>query len=357
MNRANLALMIVLIAQLALVVVVLGEEDTADTQLARGGALLPDLDADTITALSIEDSEGLSLQLTRNADGQWVLPDYEDFPAAENTVNLRLDALVRLDADQLVTRTADNLRRFRVADDSFFRRMTIEQGGSRSVLYVGDTAAGADRYFRVAGESEVYLNSDPGQAALSTDPTTWVDTVYFSAPPEDLVSITIDNAATIDNADGGVQLFQTEGAWQLPVLASNEMMNATEVSRITSRFTTYRLDDPVGRETLPEYGLDDPTVTVTLAVRVPDPTVDPADIEAPTPDPTDPNATPTAPEIPTIVETRTLVIGAATGEGGYYTKYSENDFVVTTPATFVDELAALTRDDFVQSQPFSVFGG
>jgi hypothetical protein len=351
MSRANIALIVVLIAQLALIAVVFSEDDTTDTQLSRGGALLTGFQAAEVTEIIIEDDAGLTLTLAQDAAGNWVLPTADGFPAQNTVVASRLDLIERFDAERLVTRTTDNLRRFDVAEDDFFRRITLRTAADDSyTLYVGALGTGANRYTRVEGDSEVYLNSDMGQSALTTDPTTWIDTVYFSVLPEDLVRI------TIENENGTVELVQADGAWSLPELAPNEVADTAAIDRLTSRFTTYRLDDPVGSAVLDEYGLDAPLVTVTLEVRVPDPDAPPPADDADTAegDSAD-NAAEPAP--PTVIETRTLLIGAATGQGGHYTQFSTAEYVVTTPETFVNELTGLGRAAVVNPQPYSVFGG
>lgn len=355
MSRANIILTVVLVVQLALVgTLFLGGEEENESGLARGGALLSDFDVETVTEITVEDDQGFTFTVSRQ-DGVWVLPDAGDFPASPAQVDTRLNNLDNLDAERIVTRSASNHRRFQVAEDNFFRRLTlVDASGTETVLYYGAQGTGTNRYTRVDGEDEVYLNSDPGAAQLSTDPTTWIDTTYFSFPPTDIESI------VIENENGIVMLVQDDAnVWTVPDLASNEAMVASQVSQITSRFGTYRLDDPVGTEILPEYGLDAPTVTITLNVRVPDPNPPVIDADAALDvggDEEDATA-PAEPEVPTIIETHTLVYGAPTGEAGYYTKYDDNEYVVTTPDTFVNTLIDATRDTLVQNASYSIFGG
>jgi len=91
-NRRNQILTGILGLQLLLGLVVLWPPSTASG--GEGASLFRGVEADGLVALTLADAGGERLQLAKN-DGQWVLPEADDYPCLEDKVPLLLDKLVQ----------------------------------------------------------------------------------------------------------------------------------------------------------------------------------------------------------------------------------------------------------------------
>lgn len=356
MSRSNIILIVILLLQLGLMAFVLTNEEESTT-LARGGALVSGLDTNAVNRILIEDEER-SLELQRDGE-KWLLPQYGGFPVQSFYVQSRLSILAGFDADQIASRSDDALSRFQVAPDNFYRRVTLstENGGS-NVIYIGSTPDETTRrrFTRLDGENEVYINRDPGQGQLETDPTVWIDTLYFGVEPSTISQI------EIQNENGTLTLMQQDGQWTTGDLAPNQALDNTFLSTLSQQLGSFRLDDPVERyeeADLAALGLDNPLATVTITANVPDPAASTSASGDELDDMTDGGArgADNQADIPTIEQVTTLIIGGTNIEDAFYIHYSENDYIVTLPRVGAEIFLNASRETLIIDAPYSIFGG
>lgn len=352
LSRTNIALVVILLAQIILVAFLyLSDDDAEGTSLARGGSLVQNFDPEAYTSLILEDDSGQQIELGL-VDGAWVLPSADNYPAQSARIQELLNTIERIQANRLVTRTASSHRRLQVAEDAFYRKLILRKAdGSTTTLYVGSSGGGRTRHVRLEGEDAVYLTDEIAAGQLDPIISSWVNTVYFTIAADSLRQI------TIENANGITTLNREEGVWRVEGLAPNRVTDTVAVNPITNNLSNFRLTEPLGTEALPEYGLDAPLATVTIVAEVPDPNALTTDDEtegmiegAPTETPTE------TPEPPTILQTTTLLIGAST-DAGYYAKYSESPYYVIISTTAGNLFVNATPDGLATDQIFSVFGG
>ncbi len=255
MNKLNRILAGLLVLQLVVAAVVLWPRPAASGESA---SLLPTVKADEVVELAITDADNRSITLARK-DGSWVLPEADDYPADEERVTTFLTKIESLKADRVVTQTSGSHKRLGVAEDDFERRIDLQMAdGSRQRLYVGTSPTWQAVHVRADGQDEVYLTSELAAQDAGSEATAWVDTTYLSIPQEQIVRI------TIENAQGTLELAKDGETWKLEGLAAGETLDETKVNSLLSRVTSVSLLEPLGKDQLPAYGLDEPLAVVTV---------------------------------------------------------------------------------------------
>ncbi len=311
MKRRDQILAAILALQVALSAVVFWPRPETP---AGGGPVFPELETGAVVALTVEDADGNSVVL-RQVNGEWVLPNADDYPAQADKVTGLLDKLVGLTTARLVARTDASHRRLQVAADEFVRRIELETaGGETHILYLGSSPSYGATHFRVEGQSETYLAEDLSAWDINATPGFWVDVLYHSVPQSEVTRMVLqnDNGTFVFNEDG-------DGNWTMEGLALGESMDQAQVTNLLQRAATVSLLAPLGLEELSEYGMDNPNATVTLE---------------------------------TDSGTFTLLVGAQDpDDGSYVVKSSTSDYYVRVAEAGVRVLVESARGDFLQSEP------
>ncbi len=301
----------ILVAQLALSVVVFWPQPSVAGQREP---VFPDLDAEDVTRLTIEDSTGSVIKLAR-VTGEWVLPEADQYPAQADAVNGLLEKLTALTTGRLVARSNTSHRRLQVASDDFARRIGfVTSDGAEETVYVGSSPQYGSVHFRREGQSETYLTSELTTRDANPSFSAWIDTSYHSITQADVTGITLQNAE-------GTFVFEREDeeTWTMEepaALDQEETLNQAQVRTVLREAAAVKMKRPLGKEEQTAYGLDDPSAIVTL--QTPDRTV-------------------------------TLHVGAEDPEdGSYVVKSSESDYYVHVAGSGVSTLVESGRQTFVQ---------
>ncbi len=256
LNRTQWILTVVLLLQVALSVF---------TFWPRGGAaggseaMLPGLADAEVVAMTITDADANSITL-RKVTGEWVLPSADDYPANAEQIDPLLETIAALTTQRLVTRTEASHKRLQVAADDFLRRVELEPAdGAVHTLYIGSSPSYGTSHVRVEGRDETYLANDISQWDFGVNPVPWVSSTYFSLSQDDVKQVVLTNAQGTFTLDQG-----EDGNWTLAGLAADEELNTTEVNSVISKVTQVTMSRPLGRQSLPEYGMDSPLAVITL---------------------------------------------------------------------------------------------
>jgi len=307
MKRLHIILAAVLAVQIALGVVVFWPRSGATSEAAP---LFPDLTVENITSLVISDDTGNVLVL-KNAAGSWVLPEADDYPALPDGISSLLEKVLALDTGRLVTRTEASQKQLRVAGDDFLRKIELETtDGQVYTLYLGTSPSYGASHFRLEGQDETYLTSDISPWEVSAVASSWVNTSYLSRSADTLTQVTLDNA-------NGSFVFtkDDEGNWILAGLDADEELNTTAVNSFITQVTSISLQEPLGKEEQPSYGMDNPLAVVRL--RGDD-------------------------------ETVTLEVGAQDpDDGSYVVKSSDSPYYVRIASYSASKLVESTREGFL----------
>jgi hypothetical protein len=308
MKRHHQILAGILAAQIVLVMVVFWPRVGA---AGGGNPAFPDLEAGDIVALTVSDADGNSIAL-RQVAGNWVLPDVDDYPADATKVTPVLENIAGLTTSRLVTRTAASHKRLQVAADDFVRRIDFETGdGAEYTLYLGSSPQYGATHFRVEGQAETYLTGDFNTWETTAEASAWVDTSYVSVDEADIKKLTLENA-------GGTYIFSKDenDTWTMAGLAADETLNETQVGNLAQKAASVSMVEPLGKEELPEYGMDQPNAVVTIE---------------------------------TADKSITLLVGAQ--DPSYVVASSESPYYVRVSQYSAQDLVEKTRDGFLQQPP------
>lgn len=311
MKRHDQILALALVVQIVLSVVVFWPRPTA-----TGGeeTLFPDLEPNDVVTMTITDDQGDTTTL-RKQEGEWVLPDADNYPAQADKITPVLDKIAGLNTGRLVTRTDASHKRLQVAADDFVRRIDFETADGKShTIYMGSSPSYAATHFRLDGQNETYLTDDLSTWEINAAPGSWVDATYFSFEKEKLTQVTLENG-------NGTFVFtkDDEGIWTLEGLKPGEELAAGKIDAVVNKATSVALLRPLGEKENAAYGLDDPAATVTLEAED---------------------------------QTITLLVGAEDPEdNSYVVKVSESPYYVRVAGYNVQPLVENAREDFLQLPP------
>lgn len=314
MNRSNQILAGILVVQLALVAFMFWPGRNAT---ASAAALYADVKLDDIQSITVSDQTN-SIKVIRSGDS-WVLPEAEDFPATTVQATDTISKVLTIDTRRLVASNATSHSRLEVTDDKFVRRVDLEtKGGQTLTLYVGSSPSVRATNVRRGDSDNVYLTNSLSAEDLHTDYGSWVNTTYLAIPETDVKGL------TVENAQGKLTFTRpTTDTWTLSDLAAGETFNQNNLTSLVTRLSSFNMVKPLGKTAKPEYGIDKPTATVTIASQ-------PAGGEA---------------------KTTTLTIGQPiTGTQNYVAKSSDSDYFVEVASFSVENFINRGRADYL-TQP------
>ena len=353
MTRTNQVLSLALVVQIVIGVFLFIPDDS-DTNDAAG-PLLAEFEADQVVGLTIQDADDNTTLLHKNAQDDWVLPDNGDYPVTASKVQTLLDQIEGINRDRLIAQNSSSHNRLGVGDDDYERLIQVELAdGDTQSIYLGTSSGTSAAHVRLKGENDVYLTSELAAWEVSSQLSSWVDTMYFSLTSDDIVTI------QIENENGAFALQKSDEAWTLADLGDDETFDSASITSILSSVSTVRLAEPLGIEADPAWSMDEPVakITVTIAEEV---VAEEDDGEAvlpsldellPTPLPESEelplSAMPTStPAVKTVEKTYELIIGQALEDGNYPLISSESEFYVAISASTANGFLTLARENFL----------
>ncbi len=311
MNRRNQLLIALLVAQLVVAVLVLALPQQASSTATR--PLLGDLKIEDISALTVREQQDKEIRLVKK-DGNWVLPELEDFPAQADRVTSFLEKVTGIKVGQPIATTAASHARLQVGEDTFNRRVSLSTPQGERTLFFG--AAGSNANVRLSGSDEVFLTSQIATFDISADVSSWINTLYFTSTQESVSKVaitTITDTLTFQRV--------STDTWQMDGLASNETFNPSRLETILSRVASLYMVRPLGKTPKPEYGMDKPTAILTLTLK--------SDVSS------------LAPLV--------LTIGARDDKDStYVVKSSQSPWYARVNAFVLEEIVNARREDFIQ---------
>lgn len=258
LSRSNLLLVGLLVLQLVLLALSFVMSSGPEARPVE--PILAGMSAADIDLMSFTDDLDNEVTVARGEAG-WALPAADDFPVDGAKVEEILDKIAGLDTRRLVATNRANFSRLEVEDEEFRRRVSLKSGDDSALLYLGGGGGADSVYVRRAGENDVYLGIGLNAWELSTQISTWLDASYVNVPQEDILEITVRNAAgSFTFARAGDSLIYTD-------LAEGEIFEDTKMPIILRNAASIRLLAPLGLAALDEYQLDMPQVTVHVRYR------------------------------------------------------------------------------------------
>lgn len=312
LNRTNLLLVALFVVQAAVVAYLYWPGNTVPTE---NEPLLGTLDASDVRSISITGTDDATIQLDRTSDG-WVATSVGNYPATATKVDEIVGKLLAINSSRLVTNTPGSHKRLKVADDDFNSKIEVTTADGTQTLYIGTAPSTGATHVRLSGQDATYLTGEVASWELSPQASTWIDTLYFEVPREEVVGL------TVENTNGTVEFSRENGEspWTLIGLAEGETLDESTVTTLLSRVVSVRLVEPLGTTEAADYGLAAPQATVTIKTK------DADGNEA----------------------THTLLVGSKNEESGNYLfKSSGSAYYVTVSSFTGDDLVGKARADFL----------
>ena len=336
LNRGNLALLCLLIAQIAALALMVFAGAGAESRVVE--PLLADFDASRITALTIADDIDASISLVR-ADDNWMLPAADEFPVDGGKVDELLRQLASLDNARLVATNPGNFPRLLVADTDFRRKLSLSAGDRDWTLFLGGSGGSNTAYARLESQNEVYLGKGISAWDASTQATNWIDASYVEVPQADLLRL------DVTNANGSFSFARDADDWTYLGLPDAAEFEDTTLPSLLRNAASIRMVNPLGLAALDVYGMDQPAATVDVTYRqlvATEADHEPGDADDAAA--SDESAEPTYSE-----SSYTLVFGAVMDDGDIALKSSANDYYVAVRESVMTAFSQLRHEDLLRA--------
>ncbi len=272
------------------------------------------LKATDIVALTVTDDKGATISL-RQVDGQWGMPEADNYPALAEKISPVLDKLAGLTTRTMVARTEASYDRLQVSPNNFVRKLDFEtSSGEKHTVFLGSSPSYGATNYRVDGQKEVYLADNITTWEIGADPASWVDVTYLRVPSDQVVGVTVQNAqGTLSFSKGD------DGKWSMDGLRPGDVLDPNKVTGLLNLFSSFSMMRPLGKEAKAEYGLDNPTAILTMQ---------------------------------TVSSTVTLKVGAQDPtDKSYYVSASSSPYYARASAGAIQQLIGKTYEEMLQPPP------
>ncbi len=218
------------------------------------GALL-DFEQAQVTRIRIEGRKQGPLVLERR-DETWLIPALDDFPTAAIKVTNLLNKLGGIQRRIPVATSESAIRRFRVADEGFERKVALEgQDGPLGTLYLGDSPGFRRLFVRADGEQAVY---EAGLALFeaSDKADDWISKTALLLEQRDIQAIEL----------GDIALERGDEGWVLSDPGTDETLDQGAVDALVHTLANLDYRSVLGEKDMPEYGQDSPVLTFRITL-------------------------------------------------------------------------------------------
>jgi hypothetical protein len=208
------------------------------------------------------DTGSLAVVLTRGAQG-WALKDLGDFPADGAKVDALLKKLADLKRPMPVATSKESLKRHKVADDGYERRVVLESGGKPvATLLLGESPGPRRQLARPAGDSAVY-DLDLALYDVGNRTDDWLAKDKLQLDQETVAGIAAKDWEIVRGKDG----------WQfVPAAAgtgadSGKAPDAAAVINLLGRIGSLAYRGVLGTQDKPQYNQSAPVMELRLKLK------------------------------------------------------------------------------------------
>jgi hypothetical protein len=281
MQRVIVPLSILLVAQVGLAALLAVRHDPlagakADTPLMQADAVknvddlviagmdrkppIPGTEQDGAQAIA-----STSIELAKKS-GSWVLPSQFDAPADSARVTTLLDKLSGLRRGLPVATSDAALKRFKLVDSDFERRIQLKSGGKTlDTLYVGDSPGLRKSDARTGSDRAVYA-VDLATYELPTDASSWLNADVLHDDVAKLTELDVESGKgeKVELHKQPPTDKQASSPWTDPALAGDKHIDSAHADALTEQLSQLRIQGVLGTELKPEWQQDHPALTLEM---------------------------------------------------------------------------------------------
>jgi hypothetical protein len=283
MRRGITPLVVVLVLQLALALALFMRRDplagvTSDTPLVRAEMVKgadqlviegksPDAAMSAPGAAPATPAGGSTRIVLQKKNGAWVLPDSFDAPADGGKVESLLSRLTSLKRGLPIATSEPALRRFKLVDSDFERRLVLGAGGKTlGTVYFGSSPGLRKSDARTSDDHAVYAVDLPTYE-LPTEVGAWLNAGLLRGEAEKLAEIDVAGAGASHEK---IQLLRQKGTdkqpdtWTDPALGAEQRVDSAHADALAQEVAQVHIDAVLGTAPAPEWQQDHPALTLTL---------------------------------------------------------------------------------------------
>lgn len=223
---------------------------------AGSQGLLLTFDQDQVTGIRIQVPDGEPVLVAKTGE-DWVIPALHDLPAAQAKVSDLLSKLGELEKGLPVATSETALKRFKVAEDSFERKLTLEGGDSTlATLYLGDSPGFRRLFVRADGDGAVY-EAQIGLFDAPDKPDAWSDRTLLYLNKDDVQGLTI----------GGLTLGRKDDGWRITDLTAGEQQDPDGVEDLIRILTSIDFVGVLGADAEPATSQEVPPLEIEAVLK------------------------------------------------------------------------------------------
>lgn len=255
MTKTNRLLVAALVLQVAILVIARFVQ--TDPQVVRPKPVLGALDSDDIRGIKVVDDDKVA-ELARQGES-WVLASGGGFPVKADKIKELVGKFPALTAAEPVATKPEHHRALEVSAEENQRDITLTlKDGKTLRFFLGSSPGIKKAHLRLDGQNDVYAVEGLSTWDIGASASNWVETEYLKVDKDKLVAL------SLKNEDGTIELKKDGASWQLVAARPNETLKSTAVDSLVSSASSVYLNEPVGKERKPEYGLEQPKAVLTL---------------------------------------------------------------------------------------------
>ncbi len=261
MNRMQLGLLALLVAQIALIAVCRSTASGPTTP----EALFPGLDTNSIRKLSIEEPADKKVTTLVRAGGGWTVAEADGFPADATRIDQLIETLQRLQVSRAVVTNKRYHEAFAVEDakaNARVRAWTDPAADPVLDLLVGSSSNYRATHVRRASDDSVYEVRDLAAYDVRADRGSWIDKALIDAAPDQVRRL------SLTNAHGTFEIERGDNSWRAAD-GSGAALDTSKVEAFLGTVTNLRLADASGVLDEVVQGFVSATATLRLWVAKP----------------------------------------------------------------------------------------
>ncbi len=280
MRRGMTILAVVLVLQLALALLLFIRRDplagvTSVTMLIPADAVRNAdhlvIEAKGAAAAAANGAPGDSTRIElAKKNGAWVMPSSFDAPADGARVSALLDRLSALKRGLPIATSEAALKRFKVVDEDFERRLVLSANGKAlATVYFGSSPGLRKSDARFGTDKAVYTVDLPTYE-LPTDSGAWLSGALLRDDTAKLAEIDIANGAATGLVSGRMQLVRVRGtdkqpdSWTDPALTGEQRLDPARAESLAQQLGQLHVDAVLGTSPKPEWQQDHPQLALAL---------------------------------------------------------------------------------------------